>query len=309
MRRRGLRARLAVVAVAVAMVVAACQPPRPTTGPGSPEGYIATSIQVFEQGEQTPTDSTKVTWFVPDVLADGASAPVVVYLHGFAAGLPQLYQDHIDHLALQGNVVVFPAFNTSNVANDLDQNVMVDRIVANVSAALAALGPVADTSQLYVYGHSAGAAFGSVWEHNGGIAPKGLVLANPSIDLSAIPVPVQVTPVDFAGEAPSTTAPVVLLTGDADTIAAPAEAVELFGYLTGAASRVVWQARSDDTMYPPINATHFTPLAPSGAATTLDWRFIWSALDQVMAGQADPVFDLGTWSNGTPVAAPVVLAD
>jgi alpha-beta hydrolase superfamily lysophospholipase len=185
----------------------------------------------------------------------------------------------------------------------------VDRIVANVAVALDALGPAADTSQLYVYGHSAGAAFGSVWEHNGGIAPRGIVLAHPSIDLASIPVPVAVTPVDWAAEAPSTTAPVVVLTGDADTIAAPAESVELFGYLTGARSRVVWQARSDATMYPPIAADHLAPLAPPVGADTLDWRFTWAALDQMMAGQTEPVFDLGRWTNGQPVLAPVVLAD
>jgi acetyl esterase/lipase len=302
-------ARLAVVLVAAAIVGAACQPLRPSTGPGSTEDYIAETIQVFEQGEQTPTDSTKVTWFVPDVLAHGDSAPVVVYLHGFSAGGPELYRGHIDHLALQGAVVVYPSYNTSNLLNDLDQNVMVDRIVANVDAALAALGATADTSQLYVYGHSAGAAFGSVWEHNGGLPPKGIVLAHPSIDLSAIPVPVDVTPVDWATEVPSTTAPVVLLTGDADTIAAPGEAVELFDHLTGAASRVVWQAHSDASMYPPINASHAAPLALSATASTLDWRFYWAALDQVMAGHLEPDFDLGEWSNGTPARAPIVLAD
>ncbi len=304
MRRRTV----AIVLLVAAMFLAACQPPRPSTGPGSADHYIATSVEVFEQGQQTPTDSTKVTWFVPDVLAGGTSAPVVVYLHGFSAGLPALYRAHIDHLALQGNIVVFPAFNTSSLVNDLDQNVMVDRIVTNVDAALAGLGSLADTDQLYVYGHSAGAAFGSVWEANGGIVPRGLVLAHPSIDLSAIPVPVQVTPVDFAAEAPATTGPVVLLTGDDDTIAAPAEAVELHGYLTGAASREVWEARSDATMYPPIAATHTAPLALPGAADTLDWRFGWSALDQMMAGQPRPTFDLGRWSDGTPLLAPVKLA-
>lgn len=300
---------LAIVVLAATLVLAACQPPQPTTGPGSAEHYIATSVEVVERGEQTATDSTKVTWFVPDVLAGGTSAPVVVYLHGFSAGLPALYRGHIDHLALQGNIVIFPAYNTASLVNDLDQNVMVDRIIANVDAALAELGAVADTSQLFVYGHSAGAAFGSVWEANGGIAPRGLVLAHPSIDLSAVPVPVDITPVDFAAEAPATTGPVVLLTGDDDTIAAPGEAVELHGYLTGVPSRQVWEARSDDTMYPPIAATHTAPLALPGAADTLDWRFGWSALDQMMAGSVRPVFDLGEWSDGTPVLAPVLLAD
>ena len=295
--------------VVAAFMVAACQPLRPSVGPGSTEHHIATTIQVFEQGEQTATGSTKVTWFVPDVLAHGDSAPVVVYLHGFSAGVPGLYRGHIDHLVRQGNIVVFPAYNTTSLANDLDQNVMVDRIVANVDTALGALGTAADTSQLYVYGHSAGAAFGSVWEHNGGIAPKGIVLAHPSIDLSSIPVPVEVTPVDWAAEVPSTTAPVVVLTGDADTIAAPAEAVELFGYLTGAAVRVVWEARSDARMHPPITAGHLAPLALPVGADTLDWRFFWAALDQMMAGQVEPAFDFGEWSNGEPVLPPVVLAD
>lgn len=293
-------------ALLLPLALAACQPGRPLTGPGSAENYIASSVAEMQQGSVTADGSTLVYWYAPDVLKDGATAPVVVYLHGFQATNPALYRAHIDHIALQGNLVVFPVYNAGNPLNDLDQNVAVDRIVANASAALAALGAAADLSRLYVFGHSAGAAFGSVWEHNGGAPARASVLAHPSIDPNQIPVPIEITPVDWAAEAPSTTGDVAILTGDRDTIAFPSESLELYGYLTGAASRRVWEARYDGTQFPPIAADHLGPL--STPVDTLDWRFYWAALDQAMAGDATPTFDFGAWAGGAPVLPPLLLA-
>lgn len=296
-----------VLVLAAAVFLASCQPPRPTTGPGSTASYIATSAQVSTSGAASPTDNTKVTWYVPNVLKHGTSAPVVLFLHGFQAGDPALYIAHIQHLWHQGYIVVFPSYNTSNPFNDLDQNLMVDRIVRNANTAFTALGASAELDHLYVYGHSAGAAFGSVWQLNSGIAPVGLVLAHPALDSGPVPVP-GIVLVDFAGEAPATTAPVVILTGDEDTLAPPSASVTLHGYLTGAPSRVVWEARTDDQESPPIHTDHLQPLTIGGAADTMDWRYYWSALDQMLAGDATPTFDMGNWSSGPAVLPPVQLA-
>ncbi len=293
--------------LAAALVATSCQPPRPTTGPGSTANYIATTAQVFTSGAASPTDNTKVTWYVPNVLQHGSSAPVVLFLHGFQAGDPALYIAHIQHLWHQGYVVVFPSYNTSNPFNDLDQNLMVDRIVRNSNTAFAALGATAELDNLYVYGHSAGAAFGSVYQLASGITPRGLVLAHPALDSGPVPVP-GIILVDFAAEAPATTAPVAILTGDEDTLAPPAASVTLHGFLTGASSRVVWEARTDSQDSPPIHTDHLQPLTIGGSADTMDWRYYWSALDQMLAGDATPSFDMGNWTTGPAVLPPIQLA-
>ncbi|MBK7976041.1 MAG: hypothetical protein IPK07_23135 [Deltaproteobacteria bacterium] len=237
--RGSLRHRAAWL-LAAATLLASCQPERPTTGPGSTQNYIATSAAITNAGEATPTDNTKVAYYVPNVLKHGTTAPVVVFLHGFQAGDPGLYIAHINHLWHQGYIVIFPMFNTTNAFTDLDQNVMVDRIVRNTNFALANIGAKAELDHVYVYGHSAGAAFGSVFQFNSGITPAGLVLAHPALDTGPVPVP-GIVLVNFQAEAPYTTAPVVILTGDQDTIAPPSASVTLHGYLTGAASRIAWE--------------------------------------------------------------------
>ena len=111
--RGSLRHRAAWL-LAAATLLASCQPERPTTGPGSTQNYIATSAAITNAGEATPTDNTKVAYYVPNVLKHGTTAPVVVFLHGFQAGDPGLYIAHINHLWHQGYIVIFPMFNTTN---------------------------------------------------------------------------------------------------------------------------------------------------------------------------------------------------
>ncbi len=306
-RRGSLRHRAAVLLVVTAFL-ASCQPERPTTGPGSTQNYIATSAAITNSGEATSTDNTKVAYYVPNVLKHGTTAPVVVFLHGFQAGDPGLYIAHINHLWHQGYIVVFPMYNTTNAFTDLDQNVMVDRLVRNTNFALANIGAKAELDHVYVYGHSAGAAFGSVFQLNSGITPAGVMLAHPALDTGPVPVP-GIVLVDYQTEAAYTTAPVVILTGDQDTIAPPAASVTLHGYLTGAASRIVWEARTDDHEYPPINTDHLQPLTIGNSADTMDWRYYWSALDQMLGGDPTPGFDMGSWTSGTAVKAPIVLAN
>lgn len=306
-RTGSLRHRAAAL-LAAAAFLASCQPERPTTGPGSTQNYIATSAAITNAGEATATDNTKVAYYVPNVLKHGTTAPVVVFLHGFQAGDPGLYIAHINHLWHQGYIVVFPMYNTTNAFTDLDQNVMVDRLVRNTNFALANIGTKAELDHVYVYGHSAGAAFGSVFQLNSGITPVGVMLAHPALDTGPVPVP-GIVLVNYQVEAAYTTAPVVILTGDQDTIAPPSASVTLHGYLTGAASRIVWEARTDNHEYPPINTDHLQPLTIGNSADTMDWRFYWSALDQMLAGDATPAFDMGSWTSGTPVKTPIVLAN
>ena len=319
MRHRTL---LVAVTVIAALVISACQPPRPDSGPGSTAGYIATTSTETDVGSGSA--GTRVYTYVPDVLANGTSAPVVVVLHGFQLLAPDIYGGLIEHLNRQGIIVVFPAYNQGGfgILGDTDQNAMDARAIASANGAIDALGATADRSQVFLFGHSLGGLVASSWTALGGAAPAGLVLANPSTSAgTGIPdfVPVTVTPLPWQALAPSTTAPTVILTGDEDDIAPPSESIALHDAMAAAASRGVWELQGDDTQSPAIQADHMAPIQDQGIVPdflmdalggdaetdTADWRFYWAALDQLLAGSASPSFSMGTWQNGTPVA-PVV---
>mgnify|MGYP000861800001 CR=1 FL=1 len=311
------RVAIATVVVSVAVLVA-CQPSRPTSGPGSAAADIPTSVTTTDVG--SGTDGTRVYTFVPNVLKGGTSAPVVVVLHGFQLLAPDIYGGLIDHLNRQGYIVVFPAYSKGgfSILNDTDQNAMQARAIASTTQAIDALGAKADRSQVFLFGHSLGGLVAATWAARGGIAPAGILLANPSTSSGAgIPdfVPVTVTPIPWASLAGATTAPTVILTGDQDTIAAPAESLALYDALTGVTTKGVYELRGDATQSPAIQADHMAAIQSQGIVPdwmmnalggdaeedTADWRYYWAALDQLLAGDATPTFDMGRWSNGTPV--------
>lgn len=314
------RTALAGLALATALLVAACQPARPTSGPGSTAGYIATSATKTDVGSGTA--GTRVYTFVPNKLKGGTKAPVVVVLHGFELLAPEIYQGLIDHLNHQGYIVVFPAYNKGGfgIVDDTDQNAMLDRAIASTSSAIAALGAKADTANVYLFGHSLGGLLAASWTGRGGIAPKGILLANPSTS-GAAGIPdflagiVTVTPIPWQSLVPATTAKTVILTGDKDTIAPPSEAIGVYDKLTAAGARSVYELQNDTTEYKPIQADHMAPIQNQGIVPdfimnalggdaeedTADWRFYWAAMDQLLAGNASPTFSMGTWGNGQPV--------
>ncbi len=329
------RAGLAVAAVAVVTIVglrpaaaAGPTPPgQPATGFGSKQGYIATSATKYVTG--SGADGTRVWWYVPNKLKNGATAPVVIYLHGFMLLAPEIYQGHIDHLTRQGYIVVFPQFNKGGLTgllSDTDQNKMLSRAIAATNVALNRLGAKADRSQLHLFGHSLGGLMGGAWVGAGGPAVRSVTLANPSLNPSgAIPSFVsgliRITPIDHARLAKANTARTIILTGDADTIAKPAEALQYHDEMTAAPSKVVYQARSDRHGKPALLADHMAPIQddgwmPSflmnlfggtGEQDALDFRFYYAALDANLAGLGRVPFSMGNWSDGTPVLAPVQL--
>ena len=322
------RCRIVLPVLAVVALFAACgpvsQPGRPSSGPGSAAGYIAPAATSVAVGDGDA--GTRVWTYVPTTLKGGTKAPVVVLLHGFELLSPEIYQGLIDHLTKQGVIVVFPQFNKGGfgIFNDTDQNAMLDRALTATNLAFTNLGAKADRSKVYLFGHSLGGLLASVWTAKGGVAPKGIVLANPSTDAgSGIPDFVKglvtVIPIPFAPLVPLTTAPTVVLTGDADTIAPPAQSTGLYDLLTGASARSVFELQADTHGQPAIQADHMAPIQSQGILPDFimnafggdaeddvaDWRYYEAALDQLMAGTTIPTFALGTWSDGVAVM-PVV---
>lgn len=325
-----MRRLTAAAVLATALVLAACAPvtppKRPISGPGSTAAYISSGATEFSEG--SASSGSRVWWFVPSTLKGGTKAPVVVLLHGFMLLAPDIYGPMIDHYTKQGIIVVYPQFNKGgfDLFSDTDQNAMLQKAIAGTNLALSRLGSKADTSKLFLFGHSLGGLLGAVWQGAGGPTPKGIVLANPSTDPS-VGMPdfvkglVSITPVPYASLVGATTAPTVVLTGEGDTIAPPSQSVDLWNRIPNAAARSVFQARSDDHGKPALTADHMSPIQDSGIIPSwlmgafggdaeddaMDWRFYESALDQMIAGTTVPTFDMGKWSDGVAVKAPVRL--
>jgi len=317
-------ARWGAVVTAVVLIAAcnlpATPPGRPTTGPGSDDHAISAPATATSVGDGDT--GTRVWTYVPATLAEGTKAPVVVLLHGFELLAPEIYQGLIDHLTKQGVIVVFPQFNKGGfgILGDTDQNAMLDRAIAAVGVAFGQLGAKADRSRVYLFGHSLGGLLASVWTAKGGVAPAGIVLANPSTDAGsgipdAIKGLVQLTPIAYAPLVPLTTAPTLVLTGDGDTIAPPAQSTGLYDLLTGAAARSVYELRGDSHGSPALTADHMASIQSQGIVPDVimqafggvahddiaDWRYYEAAIDQVLAGRTTFSFDMGSWSDGTPV--------
>ena len=203
----------------------------------------------------------RVWWYVPDVLLEGDHAPVVIYLHGFRAAIPDLYSEHIHHLTRQGIIVVFPRYNKASLSGmftDNDQPMMMHRAVASVDRALEELAPVIDEERIYAFGHSLGGLFAACWQGCGGISLAGMVLAHPSISLERIPEfvreRVQITPLHHERLLHQVDVPAVLLNGNADTVAPTEESDRLFELLVNAPRKWLFEAESDEHGAPRIQA-------------------------------------------------------
>ena len=278
-------------------------PGQALTGYGSSENYISDTFSSHESG--LFEDGTQLFYYIPDILKNGASAPAVIFLHGMFATIPPFqqgngYSEHLTHVLRQGYIVIYPQFNT---AYDPDQNVMLDRCIASTEVALAAIGSLAETDNLVLYGHSVGGILSVCWEGAGGVPVKALVTAQGNMNPCVAGLPDWVCPLitklDYQTLAPSMTCPAILLWGDADTILAPwSHQLDAFNSLTNVSSKIIYTAQSDDYGDPDLAAGHGAPNSP---IDTLDYRYYWAALDAALDDQTVVNFDMGLWSDGTPV--------
>jgi pimeloyl-ACP methyl ester carboxylesterase len=86
----------------------------------------------------------------PDV--DGR-VPVLLFLHGWGATRPRFYQPWLDHLAREGNAVIYPRYQDSVVDQPAE---VLGNALAGVRLALKRID--AEPGSLVVAGHSAGGA-------------------------------------------------------------------------------------------------------------------------------------------------------
>ena len=277
-------------------------------------------------------DGSRVWVYSPDkVDLVQTDNDVVVYLHGVSAAFPFVYQQHIDHIVKQGHTVLFPQFQEGYCFDQfsiegfslLGQSpaAWADRAVLSVTDVLENV--LVNYGSVYLYGHSLGGAIGLMWgELSNQMDVVAGVFASPQPGgFDAIPGNISANFPFFFGEdidvvaaAPSSKFPVAILHGNDDTIAPLSDLMPAYAVL-GSTNKAIYQAVSDNHGTPALKADHLAPTSISFLGdidvNTLDWRYYWFALDQIMEGVAvsDLQFDLGLWSDGTHVESVVRVDD
>jgi pimeloyl-ACP methyl ester carboxylesterase len=292
----------------------ASPPGQADTGYGSTAHYICDNYTRESVGSDA--DGTLAWYFVPDKLKNGASAPGVIFLHGYTATDPETYYGHIEHLVKQGYIVIYPVYQISSKmgsAQDLDQTVMLTRAVESADKALDALGDTVEKDNLTAYGHSLGGLFAFCWQGAGGVPVRRIVMAHANMDPSTgIPSFVigLVTLIEYKDPAygPAVKVPVIMLWGNSDTDIAPfSQQQEAYKLMENAPSKVLYAAQSDGHGLPRLTASHAAPISMFNERTgqsqqdELDYRFYYAALDAALDGQDNVTFAMGNWSDGTPV--------
>ena len=305
------------------------QPGQPAQGPGGAQyghasikkamlGREAEGYWVFEPSEPTPE-----------------RAPVVVFLHGFAATNPRIYGGWIDHLVRQGRIVLYPRY----------QKGLLPRPETFTRSALAALKEAwrelesgshvkPDPERVAVVGHSVGgilaANVAALAAGEGLPVPKAVFAVQPGdadigfggvelADLGAIPRGTLV----------------LALVGDADSVSGEdaARAIWLGATSVPDADKDLVMLVSDDHGEPPLVANHLAPVAtddryheeadytvaPAPKETdALDYFGTWKLFDGLCAaafggegrafalGNTPEQRFMGTWSDGVAVQELVV---
>jgi pimeloyl-ACP methyl ester carboxylesterase len=267
-----------------------------------------------------------------------ATAPVVIFCHGWSAIRPRGYQAWIDHLVMQGNIVLWPNYqdNLRTPTRDFLPNAIVAVNEGLKILQTGRYGVQPDLSRIAVVGHSAGGMvaagisaeakhadlpkIAAVMSVEPGDSRRGGVASIPLADLSTVP--------------PDTL--FLILVGEEDTSVGTFDGERLLHESAAipSSNKALLMIHSDNHGSPALIANHFAPsalLTPDGKwATTpsrqafsrntmnigvvdaLDWNGTWRLLDALLNAafvrhgdnhifQAPSLLSLGKWSDGVPI--------
>lgn len=248
--------RAAVLAALVALLVSGC-------GSSGPAPIVTTQVG---RGAQAA--------FVirPDV---DRPLPLVLFLHGWGATLPPNYRPWLDHIAREGNVVIYPRYQESVFTPPTK---VLTNALAGIRAALPKANPRPGT--LVVVGHSAGGALAADYAVIARRArlpePRAILAAYPGRMLRGVPARIPELP----PAAIPASVRIVALGGARDTTVGTAPA----RHLVARATTVPRARRTYELIRDPAVADHLGPQR-SGPATR---RVFWRRLDALLTAARRP---------------------
>ena len=325
----------ALAAAAPAFASTPTPPAQPAFGPG---GADYAHAQVIAREAKS---GARGWWLFTPASPKPASAPVVVFCHGWGALDPKTYRAWIDHIVRRGNIVIWPNYQSGLLTPGGD---FLPDAIAGVRAALAALqrgtaGIRPELDHLAIVGHSAGGVlsaqiaasadaqglpeFRAVMpvEPGDGSQDGRKRVTVPHTDLSSMPVSTKMLVVVGADDHRAYES--LGLSFYTDTVRVPA------------ANKNVIELQSDAHGSPPLLANHAAPgasrdarpprraliaeFAHAGTVDALDWYGTWKLFDALSncafyrrdcaaaLGGGPAQTYMGTWSDGVPVKPMRVL--
>jgi acetyl esterase/lipase len=330
----GPRTRRVAVLVALAVVAGTFLLGLPATAPGGdpPPTYPHKAVRRIELGE-----GPRSYWLFEPAEPTPATAPVVVFNHGWFAVNPGVYGAWIDHLVRKGRIVIAPRYQrdwSTPPANFLPNGLIAVRDALDVlSTSPAHVRP--DRSKFVIMGHSAG---GNLAAQMAAVAAEA-DLPIPRAVISVFPGEVLPSRTPDLANVPASTL-LVVLAGEKDVVVGDQRAREIFAETTAIPldRKKFILYRSDLRGVPAFRADH---LAPTGGHISFDtrdgllpgaqmaqaevnafdtsgfWRIADLTIEAAFAGKTlDEATDrgeafrhLGYWSDGRPVIPPIVGDD
>jgi pimeloyl-ACP methyl ester carboxylesterase len=230
-----------------------------------------------------------------------ASAPVILFLHGWNGKDPYYYGGWIEHLVKSGKIVIYPVFQTS-ILDSPDE--MMENAIQGTKDAIARLQMPdqvrPELDKFAIVGHSLGggltAKIAARAEQAALPAPKALMLVQPGWKGS------DQMPLDDLSRIPSSVL-MLIVEGDEDQFRDTRQGGNIFCRTTQIAAdrKRYLMLRSNSHKDPPLIADHSSPLSPQedyladGPGTNKKWRARVVQLLGMREGETDELDYYGYW--------------
>ena len=299
------------------------EPPRqPADGPGgSNYRFERVDSKAYGQGANQ-------YWVIEPSGTFDKPLPVVLFVHGFGLTHFSAYRSWINHLALKGNIVIYPAYHTGGI---VDPTTFTDHTAKAASEALARCDgkqhKLADTDRFTMVGHSLGgtiiANLAARPKHFGLPAPGAMMLLQPGDTRADQGIGALFPTITQDHRTIPADTPMLIVDVANDYFVSPKAGQRIYdnAVLIEPRDKRRLLLQTDTHSEQPIIADHMLPMAwtsnqtSQGRVNAYDfaiWRWFdaLQALSQGDAKQREHVFgeaalDVGHWSDGTPVRPPV----
>ena len=264
MRRRNIVTGLLVSVLGISSLAFAqtpTPPPQPERGPGGKQAGHASVIK------NKYGNGSKEYWIFEPDSPKPASAPVVIFLHGWGGTNPLYYGAWIDHLVKRGNIVVYPRYQANILtAREFFIPNSIDGIKAAINTLQTEPGHVRpDLNRVATVGHSLGgllaASVAALASESGLPRMRAVMSVEPGLTRAPAKVPLA----DLKKIPPETL--LLAVAGDRDTLVDNEDAKRIYYESTrvSAGNKDFVELVTDDHGRPGLFASHRAPTAPDKA--------------------------------------------